>query len=207
MNPPEPSGLDGEFAWQSEYEDEAAERAEQTIEHFAAIPSELWDMLEPPAPDDRAWAAVQRAIADRLAAPRPDHARRSARLLIAAAVLPLAVLAAWLAGTREKPPTAAPRPTPTIVAVPFVDADDPLAVFAVLPMADLDEVAIESVRGDMPAGTLMTEDAPPEELALAGPNDVILVNVRPEPGAAPIAQLTVGPGDTPMIYTAKSPAR
>jgi hypothetical protein len=207
MNPPQPSGRDGEFAWHSEYEDEAAERAEQTTEHFAAIPSELWDELAPPAPDEQAWAAVRCGIADRLAARRAVRSRRGARLLIAAAALPLAVLAAWLAGTRDQPAVTAPKLTPTVAVAPLAEVDDPLAVYAVLPMAEVDEVAIESVRGDMPAGSLMAADAPPEELALAGPNDVILVSVRPAPGTTPIAKLSANPGDAPMIYAAKPSAR
>jgi hypothetical protein len=204
MNSPEPSGLDGELAWQPD--DEAAERAGQATEHFAAIPSELWDILEPPAPDEAAWASVRRGIAAGLAARRRARSR-SRRLLIAAAALPLAVLAAWLAGTSEKPPVAESRLVPTLAVAPAPLAeDDPLAVYAVLPMVDGDDVAIESVRGYIPAGALTADDAP-EELALAGPNDVVLVSVRAEPGATPIAKLSANPGDAPMIYAAKPPAR
>lgn len=204
MNPPEPSGLDGELAWQPD--DEAAERAGQATGHFAAIPSELWDILEPPAPDEAAWAAVRRGIADGLAARRRARSR-GRRLLIAASALPLAALAAWLAGTNETPTVAVPRPVTSVAVSPApVAEDDPLAVYAVLPMAGGDDVAIESVRGAVPVGALTADDAP-EELALAGPSDVVLVSVRTEAGATPIAKLSVKPGDAPMIYAANPPAR
>jgi hypothetical protein len=92
----------------------------------------------------------------------------------------------------------APRPEVEVALAPHPhDAkSDPLAEFAVLPMATDDEVVLHRVPGDgmLPVGNHPLQGA----LSLATTDDVELDDPNP---AWP--SMTISPGSLPMIFAAK----
>jgi hypothetical protein len=132
-------------------------------------------------------------------------------LFAAAAGVALAVLAAWLAFDRLKPPAErTPRPQPAVVhsAPAPQEAGDPLAEFAAIELAGPDDVLIEAVSGDVPTGGFAADSPTCDPMPLAGPGDVTVVHVRPCPrGRLPAPKLCPRTGDVPMVYAAGPRAR
>lgn len=228
MNPPDPSGPDGRlprlagFA-DGELDDQARRQVAEWVEadptaaellrdqeQLTPANTEFWAAVAPPQPGESAWEAVRRAVADRLTpATAPAQAVRAwdGRALFAtAAGVALAVLAGWLAIGRLGPPadeSTGPRATVVHTAPMPREAGDPLAEFAVLELAGLDDVLIEAVSGDAPVGGYAADAPACDVMPLAGPQDVTLVGVRPGPrDQRPACGLCPRPGDVPMIYAA-----
>jgi hypothetical protein len=165
----------------------------------------------PREPDEAQWEPIRRRVRTRLAGalrqstrPAPPHSgwRRLAAavvLAVAAAALACAIVLP-LSAPQPNPPapdaTTAARAGAPVAPVPHDGAPDPLAEFAVLPLAGDDQVVFLRVPGEgwFPVGT------PPlaGSLDLAGADDVELE--QPDP-AWP--QMTPAPGSAPMIFAAK----
>lgn len=144
---------------------------------------EMFDTTAPPDPGPAVWAGVF----DRLAAEFPPAPARRPWWPSAAASVGLvaAGLLAGLSGGANRVTTPAPvetaRPTAT---------DDPMAGFAVLPIADTDEVDVRAVRGTVPVALVVGVSPVPEALPLAGPDEVWVRS-----GAA----VPCGRDDRPMV--------
>jgi hypothetical protein len=165
----------------------------------------------PREPSDAEWEAARLRIHTRLDSAHdyehPTRYRRVALWLAASAVLTASAAAlAWVAFSVPAPknPQApefaqvnpAPQPEVAIAPIPHEPKSDPLAEFAVLPMASDDEVVLHRVPGD---GWLPIGNHPlPGELALATTDDVELDDPNP---AWP--SVTISPGAIPMIFAAK----
>jgi hypothetical protein len=166
----------------------------------------------PVEPDGARWEAVRKRIHTRVRAARrgaePDRAPRGGRRRAAAAALSGAVAAAaiWIVlGGNPHPPRpravepVGPTAAPAEVAVapgPHEPHPDPLAEFAVLPIAEESEVVLLRVPGDgwLPVGTHPL----PGPLPLATAGEVELDEPNPAwPNATP------APGAAPMIFAAK----
>lgn len=167
----------------------------------------------PREPSEAAWEDARLRIHAKLyAADVYEHHprfRRVALWLAASAVLTASAAAlAWvginltvqknpqapnIAGVPPAPPEV---PDVAIAPVPREVSPDPLAEFAVLPMATHDEVVLHRVPGDgwLPVG----HDPLPGTISLAGSNDVELDDPNP---AWP--SVTIAPGAVPMIFAAK----
>ena len=164
----------------------------------------------PPEPGEAEWDEVRQRIRARLTAaraPAPPRAGRAGRVAlwtgIGSALAAAAAVVAWIAlGEPARQPDApevaenAPVVSDVPVApLPHEPLPDPLAEFAVLPMASSDEVVLHRVPGDgwLPVGAHPL----PGVLALATSAEVEL-----EPADAwPTA--TAAPDRAPMIFAAK----
>jgi hypothetical protein len=82
-------------------------------------------------------------------------------------------------------------------------AADPLAEFAVLPIADAADVEIIAVRGEHPDRFLVGQGPLPDALTLAGPGEVVLEAVADPTALGPDPKMTTAPGDAPMIFAAR----
>jgi hypothetical protein len=131
-------------------------------------------------------------------------------LFAATAGVVLAILAAWLAFDRLEPADDATTGPPVVVQLAPVpqDAGDPLAEFASIELAGPEDVLIEAVSGDAPAGSFAADVPACDPMRLASPEDVTLVDLRPGPrGRMPAPKLCPRKGDAPMIYAAGPPTR
>ena len=226
MNPPDPSGPDGRlprlagFA-DGELDDQARKQVAEWVEadpmaaellrdqeQLTPANTEFWAAVTPPQPDEAAWEAVRRAVVNELtpevALSRAPSAWDGRAWFAAAAGVALAVLAGWLAFGRLGPPADEPtglRPA-VVHSTPMPrEAGDPLEEFAVLELAGPEDVLIEAVSGDVPAGGYAADSPACDPMPLAGPADVTLVGVRPGPrDQRPACGLCPRPGDAPMIY-------
>lgn len=157
----------------------------------------------PPEPSEAEWEAARRRVHARL-----DRAREPRRWrgvwLAGIATLTAAAAVVW-AGFALNSPQPQPKPDapdvaevrPVPVAPPPHDAPpDPLAGFAVLPMAGPDDVVLHRVPGDgwLPVG----EHPLPGALSLATADDVELDD--PDPAWPSV---TPAPGFAPMIFAVK----
>ena len=90
------------------------------------------------------------------------------------------VVFGWVGYEALSPP---PAPQP-VALIP----DDPLAGFAVLPIADRADVELVAIRGEHPNQFFIADDPLPDGLPLAGPGDVTLDagDNPPVPGATPM---------------------
>lgn len=186
-------------AWTAANPDAAA--ALHTQESLAASNRGFWKAVEPPAPSEAAWASVRCSVGRRLDDLRLAEAeavRRSriatarlTRFAVAASVALAVGLGIW-AGAGFSP-----NPVPSL----RVPAADPLADFAVLPMADRDDVAVYSASGDATDRVLGSASPLWDGLILATSEDVRLDGFMPP--TAPKPKMTSGPSDSPMIYAGR----
>ena len=160
----------------------------------------LWQRAEPPLPTDDTWASVGAAVAGALQAPHqpargPRWGRRAGPWL--GVVVGTAVAASVLAIVGG---VIAPQSPPVAVEGP---ADDPLAGYAVLPVAADDDVEVHRVAG-AEVGWLPVGAHPlPERFVLAAAGDIELEAVTPAgvwPPGGP--QITPQAGDAPMLFAA-----
>lgn len=179
-------------------------------ERFSRANADFWAAVEPPAPAAATWAAVRTGIADRVRpAKRPPRRRAVA---VAAAVLALAGigLGAWFA-TGERRPRVVPAPDVVnfpqpleSLAVAPREVVDPLAEFAVLPMAGPRDVLVAAVPGGSLDGLPAADHPLPDDLPLAAPGDVRIEAVGSADGMFPalprIGMPRTGP---PMIYAGR----
>jgi hypothetical protein len=187
----------------------------------------LWERAEPREPSDAEWAVARRGIDDRLSAAVSGASRWrvAAWALAGLATAGVAAAVAWvaLAPNNVPPPRDEPKavelvqappagsevaPHPREVAgvapAPAPRSLDPLAAFAVLPMATDDDVILDRVP-NLQTGWLPVGRHPlPGLLILATEDEVHLAGVAPSP-AWPTGgpKMTTAPGDAPMIYAAK----
>lgn len=149
--------------------------------------------LAPPAPSDADWKRVSDGIALRVL-PRSRHGaeRWVPWLAGAAALLLCAVGAIYLfnRGASQTPPRSGPLLE--VVKVQPV-SDDPLAEFAVLPVATDDEVRIALLRGDWDGGLVAGVHPLPDELRIATADEVRIERVPDAMEAVPDF------GDAPMV--------
>lgn len=157
----------------------------------------------PPEPSEAAWEKIRLGIHERLAVARsPRNARRLVwgAVGVGAALAAAAAVVAWVTfGGPQPPPTpVAPEVVETkpVAPPPHEPRTDPLAEFAVLPMAGSDDVVLHRVPGDgwLPVGAHPL----PGVLALATASEVEL----DDPDAA-WPNVTRSPADAPMIFAAK----
>lgn len=144
--------------------------------------------LAPPAPSAADWKRVSDGIALRVLPARRRLAGQ--RLACAAAVLVCAAGSISLFGRVSPPP---PRLTPDVAqARPALD--DPLAEFAVLPVATDDEVRIAVLRGDWDGGLVAGAHPLDGELRLATADEVLVERVPDVMDAVPDF------GDAAMVF-------
>jgi hypothetical protein len=182
----------------------------------------LWERAEPPEPSEAQWAAVRRRIEDELDPPAhlPRRGWRAAAWAVAGlATAGVAAAVAWVAfgPTAPQPPKddgkpvdvakapeVAPHPREAAALAPAPRSVDPLAGFAVLPMATDADVSLDRVP-EFPAGWLPVGRHPLSGvMVLATEEEVLLAEVAPSP-AWPTGgpKMTTAPGDAPMIFAAK----
>lgn len=175
----------------------------------------LWERADPPQPSEARWEAARREVTRRVAAPEPLR-RWRAGLWAAAGLAAAGVAAAvaWVAFRAGEPAPAPDAPArPELAARPAAApapreagpaADDPLAGFAVLPMASDDDVVLDRVP-EFPAGWLPVGRHPLQGVVtLASEQELVVAEFAPSP-AWPTGgpKMTTGPGDAPMIYAGK----
>ena len=152
-------------------------------------------IVDPPQPSERAWGAVREAVHRGIDSPpipvqpREHRGWKRTGAIVAGALA--ATVAAILAIGEVRNSQDETQPPDT--------SADPLAEYAVLPLATEADVVIERVSGN--GHGLLIGDAP---LALASENDVQLEEAEPHPawpGGSP--KMTTAPGDVPMIFAAR----
>jgi anti-sigma factor RsiW len=146
---------------------------------------DLWDAMEPPAPSEADWLRTSQAIS--VLAPRK---RKRWPYVLAGS---LAACAVAVAGGLWMVPDA----PPAVVKIAPVEAPahfDPLAEYAVLPVATPDDVMVNAVRGPRDTGFVAVKPPLAEVLALATPEDAEVEN----PGSASVQE-----GDGAMMLTPK----
>jgi len=178
----------------------------------------LWERAEPPAPSDASWATVRHAIESRLApsTPTPTARRRIASWVLGGLATAIAASVAWVAFGPTPPPQnnengkavliakSLPDVAPAPRAIVIAQKPDPLAEFAVLPMATEAEVILDRVpdtrTGWLPIGRHPLGDT----LLLATVDELDYQEVDLSPiWPAGGQKLTSAPGHAPMIFAAK----
>ena len=158
-------------------------------------------------PAEAEWEAARQRIHDRLATARVPLRRRwrgGFWIAAGAALTATAAAVGWVAFQVAAPtitplPEVVQKPAPPhtpVAPAPHEPQDDPLAGFAVLPMATADDVVLHRVPGDgwLPVGAELL----PDSLSLATTDEVKLdVPAQNWLGVSP------SPGDAPMIFAAK----
>jgi anti-sigma factor RsiW len=197
----------------------AAARAElEAQRELGPANAGLWERAEPPEPSEEAWATVGRGIKAALhpLAPGPGRWRKPAAWtaggLVAAAV---AAAVAWVVLAPAEQPPRSPRgpgqlvkrlPRPPVASPPHMVSaaePDPLAGFAVLPVADDEDVILARVP-DTRTGWLPVGQHPlPDVMVLATLEEVELQEADPSPAWPGGPKMTTAPGDSPMIFAAK----
>jgi len=155
----------------------------------------------PQEPTEAEWEAARRRIQSRVYRAHLTTPRRTVRYAIAgvAALVAVAAAVAWVVfnlpvpqENPQAPEVAEVKPPPPPPPV----SPDPLAEFAVLPMASTEEVVLHRVPGDgwLPVGAHPLAGA----VSLATADEVEL----DDPEAA-WPNVTAAPGFAPMIFAAK----
>jgi anti-sigma factor RsiW len=136
---------------------------------------ELWDSMEPPEPSEADWRRASHAIT----VLAPQRRKRWSPVLVGSlAACALAVIGvAWF--IPGAPAVAEKMSSPKAVA-----AVDPLAEYAVLPVATPDDVMVNAVRGPRDTGFVTVRPPLLEVLALATPDDVEIEN----PGSGEVTE-------------------
>ena len=124
---------------------------------------DLWDIVEPPVPSDDDWDRTSQMISIMLPRPR----RRWPKVVAATLAACAAAVVAVIMMVPDAPPAVARIDPPKAVA-----AADPLAEFAVLPMATRDDVMVSAVRGNAESGLVSVRSPLSDVLALATTDDV-----------------------------------
>jgi hypothetical protein len=168
----------------------------------------------PKEPSEVEWAAVCQNIMARLTRPEPSAGQPARSWLLrtgwlaGAAAIVAATVGAWVAFDQSRlqespqilnlPELAEGKVAPTVQEppLPHEPQPDPLAEFAVLPMASADDVVLTRVPGDgwFPIGAHPL----PGALSLATADEVEL----DDPDAT-WPNVTPTPGDAPMIFATK----
>ena len=187
--------------WLADHPEARAELDAQR--EFSPANGPLWESAEPPEPPPAAWAVVRGGIGDRLAgAGRPRG--RAVGWVAGGLAAAVAASAAWLALAPVTPPETGDVTRAAVVPAPPPPPEDPLAGFAVLPMAGDDDVTLDRVpdtrAGWLPVGRHPLDGA----LALVAAEELEVEDADPSPAwPAGGPKLTAAPGDAPMIFAAK----
>jgi anti-sigma factor RsiW len=145
----------------------------------------LWESVEPPEPSETDWLPTTQAISVLASRNRKRWTYAFAGSLAACAMAVVGV--AWfMPGAPAVARKAAP---PKAVAVV-----DPLAEYAVLPVATPDDVMVNAVRGPRDTGFLVVRSPLQDVLALATPDDIEIEN----PGSGEVTD-----GDSAMMVWPK----
>jgi anti-sigma factor RsiW len=123
---------------------------------------ELWDSVEPPVPSDDDWNRTSQAIAVLMPQKRRWPKVVGASLAACAVAVVMVVLLM----------PNAPREITKLEQPKVVAPVDPLAEFAVLPIATPDDVMVSAVRGNAASGLVSVRSPLSEALALATTEDV-----------------------------------
>lgn len=169
------------------------------------FPAEFWNLVQPPAVSDSKWAAVEAAIARRCLVPTTLPIRRWIGLGLGAMIAATVVVVVYAWQMTDEPTREIAKPVPKVnpeVAPEPRDLEDPLREYAVLPMARPGEVMIQSVRGGVSPFVVGPSQPVPEELTLAGTQDIRVETVRPagNTGRMPDSKTIADTGGVPMIY-------
>ena len=167
----------------------------------------LWQRVEPPLPDEEAWAATEASIAGALwdtPKSHPDRNRQAGRKQIAfffaAGLAAAASLLLTLGFVERWVPDPKGQTQAGIVAA---EAEDPLAGIETLVVARDEEVVIDRVAGDAGGWLLVGQPPVPGPIILASAEEVSLEGVEEHPAwPAGRPQLRDRPGDAPMIFAA-----
>jgi len=150
--------------------------------------------FDPAPPTCAEWKRVRDEIALRVL-PRTQAAARRGRLGAALALAACAVFAILVWEGKKAP--APSNPTPELAAAQ--PRPDPLAEFAVLPVATDDEMRIATLRGDWGTGLVVGLHPLEGELQLATAGEVTV-------GRAPVGMATPPDfDDEPMVIGFKGP--
>jgi len=189
---------------------EDADRERDALAAYAEGDPVVVRAAAPREPSEDEWEATRLRIHSRLSdsASLPGRRRRVAFWVALGSTLTAAAASlAWMVFPAPAPKNA-PAPefvettpantapdTPTAPA-PHEPQPDPLAEFAVLPMAGSDDVVIHRVPGD---GWLPIGNTPlPDSLSFATPDDVEVEDANQS-----WPKVTPSPKDVPMIFAAK----
>ena len=180
----------------------------------------LWERAEPPAPSESRWLSVRSEIERELSAPPPSRRWRAGAWAIAGLTAAgVAAAVAWIALgpaiPRQQKGDAVPvelaKALPNVAPAPreiehaaAPHSIDPLAEFAMLPMATDDDVILERVP-EFPAGWLPVGRHPLQGImSLATVEELLLAEVTPSSAYPPGGpKMTTAPGDAPMIFAPK----
>jgi hypothetical protein len=178
--------------------------------------ADFWERVEPPQPDELAWANVRNRVAARIRPPHRTSRRRA--FAVAASVVALAGvgIGAWLAqGSRPLPKAGdppgteiatQPRVVPeALVVAPRAVNPDPLAEFAVLPMANSRDVLVDTAAGRTLEALPVADHPLPGDLPLAAPGDVRIgaMGRRPDGTFPPLPWVSGTASEPPLIYAAR----
>lgn len=172
----------------------------------------LWQQAEPTLPTDATWAQVRDRVSvevfmPALPASRPERGWWKRAGVFFAGGVAAAIAAMILLGVLNSafaPPPQQPVPTPWVREV--VDQSppaDPLAQYAVLPLATDSDVDIRRVSGGAEGWLPVGEHPLSGPIALAAAEDVSLDGAEPHPAwPTGTPRMVKGPGDAPMIFAA-----
>jgi hypothetical protein len=148
--------------------------------------------LAPPTPSDADWKRVSDGIALRVL-PKGRGSARWVPLLAGAAAILLCMAGGIYLFGRGSPQTP-PRSGPFEVVKVQPVVDDPLAEFAVLPVATDDEVRIALIRGDWDGSLVAGVHPLPGDLRIATADEVFIERVPDVMDAVPDF------GGAPMVF-------
>lgn len=176
-------------------------------ESLSAANTEFWAAVEPPTISDLQWLKVENRIAERCSIPvtvrNPRWVGPTLFAAVAASVATVALFV-WRSSGDDRPREIArpvERPPPEVVPEPG-SPSDPLAGYAMISVAKPGEVLIESVRGGVSPWVIGPEHPVPDELTLAGPQDIQVETIRPATASGRMPEMKTEPGSVPMIYAA-----
>lgn len=184
-------------------------------EQFVPANADFWDRVEPPHPDEAAWAAVRNEIAARIRPAKRSPRRRAVAVAASVVLLAGVGIGAWLAlGSRERPKAgdrpgaeiaAPPRAAPEALATAPREVPDPLAEFAVLPMAGTQDVLVDTAAGRTLDALPVADHPLPGDLPLARPGDVRIeaMGRRPDGTFPPLPWVSGTASEPPLIYAAR----
>ncbi len=146
---------------------------------------DLWDNVEPPEPSDDDWNRRSHAISTLVPAPK-RYGWKVIAISLAACVMAAVAIVQFepnAPAVAQKSPQSQPLTNP-----------DPLAEYAVLPVATAGEAMVSAVRGNGESGLVSVRSPLSEVLALATPDDIEIEN----PGSGEVTD-----GDSAMMVWPK----
>lgn len=189
---------------------EDADREPDSLAAYADGDPEVVRTAAPREPSEAEWEAARLRIHSRLSDSSALPGRRwrvAFWVALGSTLTATAASIAWMVFQAGGPKNAPEPefveskpvvsvPNVSIAPVPHEAQSDPLAEFAVLPMASADEVVLHRVPGD---GWLPVGKTPlPDSISFATSDDVEVEDSNPS-----WPNVTLSPSDVPMIFAAK----